>query len=266
MTEQLLVGILCALLISAASYIARFLTAAGAVAQFVLGTVLLGFGGWRWTLPMLVFFLLSSMFSRFGTQRRRGAEEFFAKSSRRDAWQVAANGGVAGLIVIAWLSSGEEALYVAHLGAVAAAAADTWGTEIGTLSRSSPVLISTFKKTEAGTSGAISVTGLAAAIGGAAAVFAAALPWIAPSERSTFAFAVVAGGFFGSLVDSLLGGFLQARFLCPVCERLTERSEHCGSRSSFAGGMRWLRNDAVNFVCTIAGAAGALLIYHHIVI
>ena len=178
MAEQLLIGVVFAALISISSFLARLLTFSGAIARFVLGTVLLGFGGWQWTVPMVVFFLLSSLISRIGKHRRSEAESLFEKSSRRDAQQVFANGGIAGVVTLIWFLTRDESLYAAFLGSIAAATADTWGTEIGTLSRSSPILITTFKRVDCGTSGGVSLLGLLAGVAGSLTIGISGLAWI----------------------------------------------------------------------------------------
>ncbi|MEO8575355.1 MAG: DUF92 domain-containing protein, partial [Gemmatimonadales bacterium] len=67
--------------------------------------------------------------------------------------------------------------------------------------------------------------------------------------------AALVGGLGGSLVDSIIGASIQVRRRCPSCEKPTERTIHaCGTTTVIAGGLRWLDNDAVNFVSSIAGA------------
>lgn len=256
MTGQLLIGLLFASVISLFSFLARLLTPGGAFAQFVLGTVLLGLGGWKWTVPMLVFFILSSIISRFGKSRKASAEAFFEKSGRRDAGQVLANGGIAGAVTLIWHFTGIDSLYIAYLGAVAAATADTWATEIGTLSRSSPVLLTTFQRVEAGRSGAVSLLGILAGLAGSAVVFFSGIWWLHDPFPEIAVF-VILGGIFGSTVDSLLGATVQAQYECRICKKITERSEHCGEESTLLRGVRQLNNDAVNLICTAAGAFSA---------
>lgn len=256
MTDQLLIGLLFASVISLFSLFARLLTPGGAFAQFGLGTILLGLGGWKWTVPMLVFFILSSIISRIGKSRKTSAEGFFEKSSRRDAGQVIANGGIAGAITLIWHFAGTDSLYIAYLGAVAAATADTWATEIGTLSRSSPMLLTTLQRVEAGRSGAVSFMGTAAGLAGSAVVFFSGIWWLHDTFPGIAVF-VVLGGIFGSTVDSFLGATVQAQYECRICKKITERSEHCGKKSTLLKGVRQLNNDAVNLLCTASGAASA---------
>lgn len=255
--EQLFVGAFFAACISFFSYVARLLTAGGSLAQFILGTILLGFGGWQWTLPMVVFFLLSSLISKVGTQRRAQAAAHFEKSSRRDAWQVLANGGAAGIMTLVWFFTHEEALYVAYLGAVAAATADTWGTEIGTLSNKSPLLLTTFTRVDAGRSGAVSMLGILAGVLGSCVIWGTALFWISASSLAMF-LSVIIGGLAGTVADSLLGATLQVQYQCSVCRRITELREHCGNPALWFRGIAWIDNDIVNFIATLVGGFASL--------
>lgn len=257
---QALTGILFAAIISLFSYRFHLLTKSGAVAQFVLGSVLLGVGGWQWTFPILTFFLLSSLLSKFGKNRRAHAELYFDKSSHRDAWQVLANGGVAGLLVIWWSVSPSGEVYVAYLGAVAAVTADTWGTEIGTLSSTPPRLITNFAEVEHGRSGAISLTGLLAGVAGCGVIFMSALPWLGvPSVPILIS--VVSAGLVGTVADSYIGATVQLRKACVVCGRIVERDEHCGAATKRQGGFEWIKNDQVNLAASAIGAFTAFLIY-----
>lgn len=106
---------------------------------------------------------------------RQSRIPFFKKSSQRDAWQVVANGGGAGTVLLLLLFTRDHHLYIAYLGAVAAATADTLGTEIGTLSRTSPVLITTFRPAQTGRSGGVSLLGIVAGIMGALSIWVSVL-------------------------------------------------------------------------------------------
>ena len=66
--------------------------------------------------------------------------------------------GVCALGALVWRTPFEAAF----AGAIAAASADTWATEIGTLSPANPVSIATLRPVQTGMSGGVSILGIAA--------------------------------------------------------------------------------------------------------
>jgi len=263
---QLLLGLIGAGVISLLAYRFSLLTRSGALAAVGLGTVVFGLGGLRWAIVLLVFFLTSSGLSFLFRKRKGAAEEKYAKGATRDAWQVVANGGVAGLAVIFHLIFPQSPLaWVTFCAAFAAATADTWATELGALSNTMPRLITTMKQVEAGTSGAVSWLGMSAAILGSMAIgLAGALfdPFAAEQSARYVLTVITIGGIAGSLVDSWLGATLQGIYYCPECKKETEKSpvHSCGAATELLRGKRWLNNDRVNMLCTLSGALTSLLV------
>ena len=204
---------------------------------------------------LIAFFVASSALSRFRVaQKAARTAGVVAKGGERDAVQVLANGGLFALAALGSLAWPSPLWWGAGAGALAAATADTWGTEIGTLAGHPPRSILDGRIVPPGTSGGVTLVGTLASAAGALflALFVAAAGW----GRET-ALAVLAGGFGGAIADSLLGATLQARRWCDRCERGTERDVHdCGTPTRAAGGVRWLGNDAVN---ALSGLTGALL-------
>jgi len=268
-TMQLVIGLAAAVVIALAAYRARSLSRSGALAAALLGTVVFGLGGLGWAVVLVGFFVSSSGLSRFAGRRKEALNEKFSKGSQRDYAQVAANGGIAGLFVILHVLF-PQALWpwAGFAGALAAANADTWATELGVLSRSAPRLITTGQRVERGTSGGISAAGTLAA--GSGALFIAllavlfwpggllALGW---EQIAAALAAVTLAGLAGSLVDSLLGATLQAIYHCPACGKETERHplHLCGTPTTRLRGLSWLGNDWVNTLCTLSGALAAAL-------
>lgn len=73
---------------------------------------------------------------------------------------------------------------------------------------------------------------------------------------------IFAAGIAASLFDSLLGATLQARFRCPVCSKVTEKSHHCrGVKTEIVGGLAWLNNDRVNMAAAAFAVLLVLIIY-----
>jgi uncharacterized protein (TIGR00297 family) len=254
---RFLQGIGLGVAIAVVSYRVGFLRASGSVATFLLASFIYGLGGWQWTVPILTFFVLSSLLSNAGRVRKREFEGMFEKTGARDFAQVAANGGVAALVLLSQYVFGGWDLFPMYLGAVAAVTADTWGTEIGIFVRGRTITLPAFRRVEPGANGGISLAGFVGGILGSAVVAMSALPWIS-SWRVVEAAAI--GGVIGALADSLLGATVQASYRCTVCSKQTERRSHCGQASEFVSGFRWMNNDAVNWMCALAGACSAMLI------
>lgn len=258
--SQLAAGAFLALAAAGLGYLVRVLSLSGAVAALFLGTVVFGFGGLPWSILLLAFFIPSSLLSLIFKKRKAAVEANYEKGSRRDAGQVFANGGLAGLFVLFhWIFPAAFYPWLAASAALAAASADTWATELGALSRKGPLLITSAKRVAKGTSGGISFAGTVASLAGSLSI-AAIFLFLSPVEGAQsphlfgLAAALALGGFVGSLVDSVLGATLQAIYYCPVCQKETEKHplHHCGSQTEYRRGMKWLNNDWVNFFCTLS--------------
>jgi uncharacterized protein (TIGR00297 family) len=239
-----------------AAYRRGALTQDGAVSAAIVGCIVCARGGAPAAGALLAFFGSSTALSRLGQARKESAPLAQAKGARRDVWQVLANGGVATLSIgLGGQPRGAGGL----VGALAAAGADTWATELGLLSKRQPRLITTLRPVTAGTSGGVTPEGLAASVGGALLV---GLTWaILGGGRRSLPVALVAG-LGGSLVDSLLGATVQAVYRCPGCGVPTESPVHrvCGESTKLVRGHRWITNDTVNAMSTLSGAAiGATL-------
>lgn len=257
---QFLIGAVAAGAIAVIALRAGSLTRSGAVATLALGTVVFGLGGLGTSVPLTTFFVLGSALSRIGGgERRRRAEESFEKGGRRDAGQVLANGGIAGAIVLLASFGRAPDLFVAYLGALAAAAADTWGTEVGILGRGPVISVATLRRVEPGRSGGISTLGTLGALAGALIVSASGIAW-SDRPHATLVSATI-GGMAGMLADGFAGATIQARYRCSLCSRLTERRMHCDRPTRRAGGLAAIGNDAVNLLCCLVGALSAALCY-----
>jgi uncharacterized protein (TIGR00297 family) len=255
---RLVIGVVLATLIALAARRAGALSPSGKRAAIVIGAAAVA-AGWSWAALLLVYFVSSIALTRFRAAAKAARTAgVVAKGGARDAVQVLANGGVFGLASVLWLVSGSDAWRTLGTGALAAAASDTWATEIGTLARRPPRSIVNWRQVPTGTSGAVSIPGIVAAIAGAAfvALVVTTLGW----PRSTAA-AGFAGGIAGSTIDSLLGATVQVRRWCDRCNAPTERKRHgCGTTTRVVDGIAWLDNDAVNALSTACGGLLALLL------
>lgn len=237
------------------------LSASGALSAVVVGTLVFGGGGLAYGTLLIVFFVSSSALSRLTSRRKAEATALFAKGSTRDAAQVLANGGIATVLALGHFAWPHPWWWPAFIGAIAAATADTWSTEVGTLSRRPPRLITTGRAVAAGISGAVSLPGTLAAIAGGVLIGGIAGLF---GDGPTFAPALIIGtaaGLAGCFADSLLGATLQGRFFCDACGQPSEERRHrCGRATRHQGGLVFIDNDAVNVLgCAFGAVAGAIL-------
>jgi len=142
-----------------------------------------------------------------------------------------------------WAAAGALAIstvpvigWAALTGALAAAQADTWATEIGARSSASPRLITTGRRVRRGASGGVTPLGTAGGVAGAALMALAGLALGLPPAALVGG---VIGGVVGMLVDSLLGATVQVES---------------------GGRWTWCTNDAVNLACTGTGAIVATVV------
>jgi len=247
-------GAFFAAVVALLAYRTYALTAAGAGAAFVVGATVFGSGGWTAAAVLFAFFLPSTLLSRIAGNQKRALDNE-QRQAPRSAWQVLANGGVAAVCALAAPRAG-PAFAVAFAGAFAAASADTWGTEVGMLSRRAPVSILTLRPVRAGVSGGVTPLGLAASVSGALCVaLVSAAAGVGPFRAVAF------GGVAGAILDSILGASLQAMRWCPVCQSECEtRRHHCGSSTTLRRGASFLENDGVNFAATLCGAIVAAML------
>jgi uncharacterized protein (TIGR00297 family) len=242
-----ILAFILAILISLISFRLKFLDLGGSIVTFLLALFIFGIGGWKWTVPILSFFILSSLLSKIAeTLSSKEINQIFEKGSRRDYKQVLANGGVPLLIcVLSVLIPDTIDWYLVYLLAVAISTADTWSTEIGTLFSKNVYLITSLKKVNAGISGGISFIGTIGGIAGSFFITLSAFLFVNLQMIDVLIILIFA--FLGNLFDSLLGATLQVVYKCPACLKLTEKKFHCQVKTTYYKGLKFIDNDFVNF-------------------
>ncbi|KAF0720685.1 Aste57867_110 [Aphanomyces stellatus] len=216
----------------------RSLSRGGALAALFVGTAAMTCG-YRFGLLLFTFYFSSSKLTHYKEDRKAALDATSEVGGQRRAVQVLSVSLIATGLAIAYSSwVGEDRplnsaadplatmLWGAYLAHYACAAADTWASELGVLSTSSPILITRCKTVPPGTNGGISVLGtLAAAAGGTfmGLVFylyhVFFLPSSSVAQWPTIVFGL-ASGVVGCMLDSLLGATLQSTYYCTRTNRV----------------------------------------------
>lgn len=246
---QAALAVALAAAVSFGAWRAGALTMRGAFAACVAGAAVFWAGGWPYAAVLFAFFLPSTVLSHAGRARKRASGT--PHRIARNAAQVAANGGVAAVAAVLAHVFHNSACAAAFAGAFAAASADTWGTEIGMLSRGRPRSLLLFRSIATGLSGGVTAIGTVAEAAGALAVAA-----VASAVAGTPLVIVAIAGIAGAFIDSLLGASAQRLYQCTGCAQACETPVHaCGAPARPIRGMRGFGNDTVNACATFAGAA-----------
>ncbi len=220
------------------AYRARIADISAMLSATLLGVVIIISSDKGWVLfsILLAFFFMGSLFTRYKYDYKMAQGIAEDKKGVRGYKNVFSNSLAALSLAVAYgiFPSHEQVFLSAYLGSVATACGDTLASEIGETCKGEPRMITTFKKVRAGTDGAVSHLGEGAAIFGAAAI--ALLAYLLIKNDFGLVIAVIAGGFIGTNIDSVLGATLQQKGL--------------------------LSNNGVNLFATISGAFISGILYY----
>jgi len=210
----------------------RGVSPSGAVAGAVVCFLLYAGAGPGAFAALATVFVLTWITTRLGYRRKQALGTAEKRDGRR-ASQVLANLGVAGLCAAAYPASQGKPIFLLLLVAtLSEAAADTVSSELGQASSSQARLITTWELVPAGTNGGVSLIGT---LSGIAAATVVSLVCVLTGLLSANWFSIsVAAAFVGMVADSYLGAWLEHR--------------------------RWLNNDSVNLLGTLAAAGTASLL------
>jgi len=179
------------------------------------------------------FFALGTIVTKMGYRKKEELGLAQESKGRRGSKHVAANCALATLLAITVLLTSEACAFLtmAFVGALATATTDTGSSELGQLYGRKPVLITTFRRVEPGTPGAVSWQGtlggfVLAALLGVLAAAVGLIPWV-------LVWIPPVAGLIGGSFESYLGALIPSGKLS---------------------------NEVENFLNTVVGAGAAFLL------
>lgn len=209
----------------------RGVNRSGAVAGWVVGTVIYSCLGWRGYLLLLAFFVLGTAATKLGYARKAAAKLAQEGGGRRSARHALANTAVAAACALfATRTPYWGPFLLAFAAAFATKTSDTMASEIGQLYGRRTFLITTLRPVPRGTEGAVSLEGTLAGIVGSLLV--GGLGALVGFYGGLGVGIVAVAAFVATTAESLVGATLEKQGL--------------------------LDNEAVNFLNTLIGAVTAL--------
>ncbi|HYD20357.1 MAG TPA: DUF92 domain-containing protein [Flavipsychrobacter sp.] len=228
------IGLLLVLIVLVVtSILSRKLTVSGGISGGLVALCIYLGAGLCGVTMLGTFFLAGTLATRWGLRKKEALGYAEHDKGRRKASQVFANGGLAAICgMLAYLLPPYREMLVLMIAAsFSSAAADTLSSELGTLYGKSFYNIVSLRPDTRGENGVVSLEGILIGILGS---FMIALVYAAFYRTSHNAMTIVLAGTVGNLADSVIGAIWERRGL--------------------------IKNDAVNFLNTLAAALVALCI------
>lgn len=256
----------------------KSLTPSGAIAAWIVGFLSIACGARGYLL--LLFYIVGTTATKYKSQLKSNLDQSAADSSCRGPSQVLACSalGVAIQLVHVYYYGKERsidfneypqasALACALVAHHATSLADTLASELGILSKSQPVMITTGKRVPPGTNGGVTLLGtgfsaLGGFIIGVGVAILDAISGLRVQIISCIVFGTVSG-ILGSLVDSILGATVQRTYFDP------EKKSVCGHDSVAKGsvhisGSDMLSNAQVNVASILITTVIASVVGPHL--
>jgi uncharacterized protein (TIGR00297 family) len=221
------IGLAVNLALAGAAFAIGGVGVSGALVGTLLGSTIWAFAGWPAFSLLFSFFVLGTVATKLGFARKQAAGIAQEKGGRRGPGNALSKTSVPAVAALFAATTGRPTLFLLALaGAFATAACDTVSSEIGKAYGRRTFLITTLRAVPRGTDGAVSVEGTVAGLLAALAVGALGAAFgLYPASGVA---AVVVAAFVATTLESVVGATLEKRGL--------------------------LDNDAVNFLCSLAGA------------
>lgn len=172
--------------------------------------------------------------------------------------QVLINGGLGTLFIILYGIFKKQYLLIISVISLSGCFIDSVSSDVGTLSKNDPYDFIKRKKVQKGISGGISVLGTVSSLICSFAIAFATYKYL----NLQYWYIFLIGGliFFETIIDSIFGSTLQAKYKCIKCGKITEKTEHCEEKTELIEGISWINNNMVNLISSIITTAVSTLI------
>jgi len=258
MITKFTIGLLMSTIIALLAYKKKSLSQSGGLAAILLGTSLYTIGHPSVYILMIIFFITGSVLSKIhkkiSSKSQNNSDKILKETGCRNYIQVFANGGLPLICSLLYLIYPVDGFIIASAAAFAGTTADTWASEIGSLSTEKPKYLLNKSQVDPGLSGGVTKLGFLASLLGAGLIGISfvAIMFLDRGFEMKYAYygiIVIAFGFLGSIVDSILGEKYQVKYYSNKYNGiLTEKSNENGKINKIATGNPIMDNNMVNFL------------------
>lgn len=207
-----------------------------------------------------LWYLLGTFFTIFFVSvLRKKLRPDLKKEKSRKFLQILINGGFGTLFVVLFGVFGRTEYMTVSVVAIGGCFIDSLSSDVGVMSRKIPYDPFRRRAVEPGLSGGMSMLGTAAALAASLIIGAvtALVLHLSAADGGTVAFLL----FLQTLIDTLLGSRVQVKYRCTVCGQITEKTEHCGEKTEYFSGLRYVNNNAVNMLSSLIITLIACAVY-----
>ncbi len=227
------------------------LTLAGSIAAIILGFCTFYFLGASSFFALLSFLVVPNIIEKFRNRKKEKEKE---EGQPRSIGQVIANGMIAFICSLGYAIIPHPYFIILFFVSIASANSDTLSGELGQLGKEKVKSILKRVEVEKGMSGGVTKLGF---IGGILGAFMIALfAYVQIPKIEVFLFVIIFG-FLGSIIDSILGELLEAKYYSQEENKIVERK----IEGAIISGHSFITNNVVNFLSNFLVCLLASLIY-----
>lgn len=222
-------------------------TVSAAISACVMLVIAAICSGWVGIVIVLVcYFTIFVVDLIVGERSEKVTKSINQHSGARGIVQVIANALAATIAAAMSAILKKPELMMVYAAALTECLADSLASDVGVLSKKDPVDICRMKRIKRGLSGGVSLLGTLSALAGCVWMFLVSLFFFEFSARLAVALIIIP--MIGIVADSILGSLVQAKYVCSVCGKSTEKKIHCEQKTNHVGGLKIISNDAVNII------------------
>ncbi len=215
------------------------ITVSGTIAAWIMGIIITYVGGIYAFIALALTFFLTILSDKLKKKDR---------DEKRTIYQMFSNVLTATCALIIYYFKQSEIFIVMYYAVMGGSLADTLASSIGSLAKGKNINPLTFKKMNKGESGAVSSLGLSASFLGGFVI--GAVYYLSGGDIVNYLIIIIMSAL-DSYADSVMGAYLQGKYKCSKCNKISEYKEHCGEKTTLIRGFNFINNDIVNLLSNI---------------